>query len=176
MTLANDINDTQDTNTEPALPEIEPPNTVSKQIHDTKKLNNIDTAALTLKQLNPGMTRNAIGEALLKAKIIKNPHTIYQRLHRSDYLSAEFAAIENHNREQLVREEFPQARKKLRKFLKCKDDSVPANVQMAAVKLVYDKALADRQDKTPESPVNIGNIERMQVMIQGVLETRDTET
>jgi hypothetical protein len=122
------------------------------------------------------MSANAIGKALIKANISRNPSTIYQRLSKNDYLKAEFAAIEAHNREQLVREEYPQARKKLRKYLKCKDDSIPHNVQMAAVKLVYDKALADRQDKAPESPVNIANIERMQILVQGALDTQDDAT
>lgn len=118
------------------------------------------------------MTAYQVGQALLKHKLSKNRLTVYNRLKANDYLHAEFKALENYHREQLVREDFPLARKTLRKVLKNKDKSVPAAVQVQASKIIYDKALADRQDKHPESPVNIENVERLQVLIQGDIKTQ----
>ena len=68
-------------------------------------------------------------------------------------------------REQLVREEYPLARKAIRNILKDKDNNVPPNSKVAAAKLIYDKVHADRMEQ-PGSPVNIENIERLQVLIQ----------
>jgi hypothetical protein len=136
----------------------------------TAKLTKYETAALALKRLHPEMTPHAIGQALLKSRLSRNFNTIYQRFKLSDYFKTEFVALEKYHREQLVREDLPLARKVVRKHLKNKDKSTPAAVQIQAAKLVYDKALADRQDKMTDSPVNIENIERLQVVIGGALD------
>ena len=132
-----------------------------------QKLSSIDSAILAVKRLNPHMTAYEIGKQLKKHKLSINRMTVYSRLRQNDYLQTEFKALENYHREQLVREDYPLARKKLRKLLKNKDNVTPAAVQMQAIKLVYDKSLADRQDKIPESPVNIENIEKLQILVQG---------
>jgi hypothetical protein len=136
----------------------------------TAKLTKYETAALALKRLHPEMTPHAVGQALLKSRLSRNFNTIYQRFKLSDYFKTEFNALEKYHREQLVREDLPLARKVVRKHLKNKDKSTPAAVQIQAAKLVYDKALADRQEKMPDSPVNIENIERLQVVIGGALD------
>ena len=142
------------------------PETFEPSLINHHKLSNLDTAILTLKRQNPQLTAYQVGQALLKHKVSKNRLTVYNRLKANDYLQAEFKALENHYREQLLREEYPLARKSLRKVLKNKDKDIPAAVEMQAVKLVYDKVHADRQDKIPESPVIIENIERLQVLVQ----------
>jgi len=139
----------------------------SKPKKKRNSLSKYDIAALTLKKQNPALTPHAIGKQLIKHGFSVNKNTVYSRLKHSDYLQAEFRMIENQHREQLVREDYPLARKKLRKLLKNKDNVAPAAVQMQAIKLVYDKSLADRQDKIPESPVNIENIEKLQILVQG---------
>ena len=128
------------------------------------KLSRYDVAALTAKRLNPNATPHAIGKILVKSGLSSDKNTIYSRLKRSDYLQGEFVQLEKSLREQLVREEYPLARKAIRKILKDKDNNIPPNAQVAAAKLVYDKVHADKQESTG-SPVNIENIERLQVLI-----------
>ena len=129
------------------------------------KLSRYDVAALTAKRLNPNATPHAIGKILVKSGLSSDKNTIYSRLKRSDYLQGEFVQLEKSLREQLVREEYPLARKAIRKILKDKDNTVPPNAQVAAAKLIYDKVHADKNEQ-PGSPVNIENIERLQVLIQ----------
>jgi hypothetical protein len=111
---------------------------------------------------------HAIGRKLVALGLSRCKDTIYQRLKKSEYLRAEFAAIEKHIQEQLVREDFPLARRVAHKALR------PAQMsekdKFPYVKLVYDKALANRKDKIPESPVSIGTIERLQVIMKATLE------
>ena len=138
----------------------------NKSIAQEKKLSPLDASILTLKRTRPDMSAWQIGHALKKHNLSKNIGSVYNRLKRNEFLHAEFHALEKYHREQLVREDYPLARKKLRKILKNQDDKIPAAVEMQAIKLVYDKSLADRQDKSIESPVNIQNIERLQILVQ----------
>ena len=131
-----------------------------------RKLSALDSAILALKRTHPDLTAAQIGKALKKHGLSSSVVSIYTRLRESELLRMEFSALEKYRREQLVRDEYPLARKKLRKILKNRDDKVPAAVEMQAVKLVYDKVHADRQDKSIESPVNIQNIERLQILVQ----------
>lgn len=141
---------------------------VSSMPHTSlRKLSPLDAAIMTLKKSNPALSAYQIGKVLKKQNFSTNRLSVYSRLKANDYLQTEFKALENYHREQLVREDYPLARKKLRKLLKNKDNVAPAAVQMQAIKLVYDKSLADRQDKIPESPVNIENIEKLQILVQG---------
>ena len=133
---------------------------------DLKKLSQIDSAILAVKRLNPGMTAYEIGKQLKKHKVSQNRMTVYTRLKANDYLRSEFHALEKYHREALIREDYPLARKKLRKILKNQGDKIPAAVEMQAIKLVYDKSLADRQDKSIDSPVQIQNIEKLQILVQ----------
>ena len=128
-------------------------------------LSKYDVAAVALKRTQPQLSAKAIGQALVNAQLSRSPRTIYNRLHHSDYLRSEFQQLEKSLREQLVREEYPLARKAIRKILKDKDNTVPPNAQVAAAKLIYDKVHADKAEQ-PGSPVNIENIERLQVLIQ----------
>jgi len=137
------------------------------ELPDKKNLSKMDMAILTLKRTHPNLSGYAIGKKLKELGVSHSRMSVYSRLTKNDYLKAEFKQLENYHRETLVREDFPLARKTLRKVLKNKDKSVPAAVQVQASKIIYDKALADRQDKHPESPVNIENVERLQVLIQG---------
>ena len=137
---------------------------------EQRKLSGLDSAILTLKRINPQTTAYQIGKSLLKHKLSTSRMSVYTRLKSNDYLRSEFNALEKYHREQLVREDLPLARKVVRKHLKNKDKSTPAAVQIQAAKLVYDKALADRQEKMTDSPVNIENIERLQVVIGGALD------
>jgi hypothetical protein len=155
-------------------PTPEPTQNPAEILPDKSKLSKLDMAILTLAKANPQASAYQIGKQLLKAGVSTNRLSVYHRLKKNDYLNAEFKRLEVYNREQLVREDFPLARKKLRNVLKSKDNSVPAAVQVQAAKIIYDKALADRQDKHPESPVIIENIERLQVLIQGDVSQVDT--
>ncbi len=153
---SNDDTDTTDIPDSPQMPKT-----------NLRKLSALDAAILALKKAHPQLSAYKIGQALTKQNFSTNRTSVYARLTSNDYLRSEFKALENYHREQLIREDYPLARKKLRKLLKNKDNVAPAAVQMQAIKLVYDKSLADRQDKIPESPVNIENIEKLQILVQG---------
>lgn len=132
------------------------------------KMSRYDVAALTLKKQFPTLSSHAIGRRLVEHGLSRCKDTIYQRLKKSDYLRAEFAAIEKHTHEQLVREDFPLARRVARKALR--SSQMSEKDKFSYVKLVYDKALADRKDKTSVSPVSLETIERLQVIIEASLQ------
>jgi hypothetical protein len=134
---------------------------------DRTKLSNYDAAALTVARLNPSMTRNAIGTRLQEVGLSKDPATIYTRLKKNEYFKAEFSAVRKNLEQQLVRELAPLAVKNVRKHLK--DKTLHARDQFPYNKLVLDKTTADRKDAHTDSPINIGHIERLQVLFQGTL-------
>jgi hypothetical protein len=129
-----------------------------------QKLSPYDTAALMVKKAQPHLTPGQVANILVKNGVSENKKTMYVRLSKNSYLRSEFQQLEKQLREQLVREEYPLARKAIRKILKDKDNKIPPNAQVAAAKIIYDKVHADKQD-APGSPVSIGNIERLQVLV-----------
>ena len=137
----------------------------NKSIAQSKKLSALDSAILILKRAHPEMSAWQIGKMLKKHNLSKNIQSVYTRLKKNDYLHMEFHALTKHSREAMIREDLPLARKKLRKILKNQGDKIPAAVEMQAIKLVYDKSMADVQDKGIDSPVQIQNIEKLQILI-----------
>ena len=81
-------------------------------------------------------------------------------------MRAEITAVRKNLEEQLIRECGPAAVKTIKGALKSKD--LHYRDKSVYAKMALDKIMADKRDDQA-SPVQIGNIERLQVLVQGAL-------
>ena len=101
-----------------------------------------DKALVELRKKYPELTNYQLGKKLQELGIYSSKGQIYRRLKASDYLKTEFSELEKRVKEQVLREEYPLARKVVRKVLKDKD--IDAKTQYNYTKLVYDHALGSK--------------------------------
>ena len=148
------------------LPEVLPP--IPKVKPDLSKLTPYEIAAVTIAQNNPGMSHGAIGRKMKELGLSKNEKTIYRRLSDSDYLSGELARIEESHRETLVRHTYPKAEAVLEQALTSK--AVKLKDKLGFVKLAYDKVHGETHKHVAAPTINIGSIEKMQVIMANDLE------
>jgi hypothetical protein len=134
---------------------------------DASKLSKLDHSILAIAKAEPGLTQYQIGNKLTKFGLCSSPTQIYTRMHRNQYLKAEFDAVRKNVEQQIVRELAPLAVKNVRKHLK--DKTLHARDQFAYNKLVLDKTTADRKDGHNDSPISIGSVQQLQVVFQGTL-------
>ena len=131
----------------------------------------IDKAFVSLKTENPNLNVNQIAEKLKASKIIRSNATLYKRYNNSDYLRREFSEVEKQQIEQLHREEYPLARKRVRKALKNKD--LDDKSAFPYVKLVYDKVYGEKTRNNSEPGIQIGAIQNAQFIIESDLKSTD---
>ena len=131
------------------------------------KLSKYDTAVLTLASADPGLSLNAIANKIKDSGLSKSVTTVYKRWSKNQYLRAGFEAIQQHARQQMASELLPIALDEHKKALK--DKTLHPRDKFMYIKQAEDKILADKRDADAQSPVQIGHIERLQVLIQGAL-------
>ncbi len=134
-----------------------------------QKTSAYDKKALALLTQDPTLTPYQIGKKLkAQGKALSRNH-IYSRLKKSDYLRTEFARIEKYHMEQLHRDTYPLAAKRMNKALKNKE--LDDNKVFPYVKLAYDKVHGETHKHVPAPTISVGNIEKMQVIINNDLDT-----
>ena len=142
--------------------------TTQKPTQKPIKLSKLDKAILTTLKAHPNLNKAQLAKAVVDLGVTAHIHSVYNRLKKKDYLQREMTEIENHLQEQLVREDYPLARKRLVKALKDKD--ITHKEALPYVKLVYDKTHGEKYiNKSPEV-VHIGAIKNAQFVIQSDLQ------
>ncbi len=128
-----------------------------------------DQHAVKLLAEDPTQSIYQIGKKLKDSGKAVSKNRIYERLKRSDYLRTEFARIEKYHMEQLHRDTYPLAAKRMNKALKNKE--LDDNKVFPYVKLAYDKVHGETHKHVPAPTISVGNIEKMQVIINNDLDT-----
>jgi len=102
-----------------------------------ENLDRIDNAILALAKHEPNLTKRQLGLKLKELGAVKHQNTVYKRLKKSDYLRSELAEIERKINEELHRDLYPLASKRVKHALKSKEYN---DLQVKEyVKLVFDK-------------------------------------
>ena len=143
-------------------------NTPNKTKKPTK-LSKLDQGILTVMHANPEATRADIVNQVVDLGIAKHKPTVYNRLRKRDYLQAELLEIENYHAQQLQREDYPLARKRLNKALKDKD--ITHKEALPYVKLVYDKVHGEKHFNQAPQVVHIDSINNAQFNIASDVES-----
>ena len=151
------------------LPITLPPTIKTKP--DLSKYTAYEAAAVVLKLNNPNLTSSQIGKQLVEMGLAKHEKSIYSRLKDNDYLSGELIAIENAHRETMLRETYPKAEKVVEEALDASNRRLKLKDKLGYVKLVYDKVHGETYKHVSQPTINVANIERMQVIINGDLDS-----
>lgn len=128
-----------------------------------QKTSAYDKKAIALLSQNPTLTPYQVGKQLKDLGKAQSRTHIYDRLKKSDYLRSEFDRIEKYHMEQLHRDTYPLATKRMNKALKNKD--LDDSKVFPFVKLAYDKVHGETHRHVAAPTINVANIERMQVVI-----------
>ena len=128
------------------------------------KLSKLDQGILTVMHANPDATRAAIVNKVVDLGLAKHKPTVYNRLKKRDYLQAELSQIEDYHAQQLQREDYPLARKRLNKALK--DPELSHKEAFPMIKLVYDKVHGEKHFNQAPQVVNIESINNAQFNIK----------
>ena len=131
----------------------------------TLELDNIDRQIINIKQANPDMNRNQIGNRLKDIGSAKSNQLAYVRMRKSDYLTAEYEQIERQNNETMGREIVPIALKLHKKALKDKDMTL-----IEKKEFIFQAERVGMQDSTPPEAQALVNIESVQVLINQSLD------
>jgi len=128
-----------------------------------KRLTKYDELAIQLVKSNPDLNNEQIGKEIVRLGASKNPKTIHHKWRVNDYLRAEIQAVRAHSREKLDRIMLPKALKVARKALD--NNELTEKDKFRYVKLVVDKSFGDIVHTDQPQVVNVGTIEKMQVVI-----------
>ena len=128
------------------------------------KLSTLDEGILTVMRANPEANRTDIVNKTYALGLVKHKQTVYNRLKKKDYLNAELSKIEDFHAQQLQREDYPLARKRLNKALK--DQELTHKEALPYVKLVYDKVHGEKHFNQAPQVVNIESINNAQFNIK----------
>ncbi len=139
-----------------------------------KELSTYDKKALQLYKEDPTMSMYKLGKKMQRLGHSASERSIYQRLKRSDYLRTELAKIEQYHIEQLHRDDYPLARKRVRKALK--DKELNEKEVFSYVKLIYDKVHADKHHNLGPGFISIDTITNIQMMIKKDIGDKKTHT
>lgn len=127
------------------------------------KLSKLDQGILTVMHANPESSRAEIVNQVVDLGLAKHKPTVYNRLRKRDYLQAELQQIENFHAQQLQREDYPLARKRLNKALK--DKEITHKEALPYVKLVYDKVHGEKHFNQAPQVIHIDSINNAQLII-----------
>ncbi len=147
------------------------PVNASKTPFKDPNLTQYEKIAVSIKQRRPELSNAELGRELNKVGASNNTKYIFQRLADSDYFRAELTAVENHHHESLLRETYPIAEKVLNRALKSRDKTLDLKGKFPYVKLAYDKVHGETHKHAPAPTISVGNIEKMQVIINNDLDT-----
>ena len=126
-------------------------------------LTNIDKAIVRTIQSGRGTTKSEIANHVVGLGITKHPESVYRRLAKKDYLSAEIHAIRDHNRQYLDRLIVPDALAYMKKTIKNKE--LDEKTKLPYIKLAVDKSFGDIHHVEQPSVVHIDAINNAQFII-----------
>ena len=133
------------------------------------KLSKLDQGILTVMHANPEANRTEIVNKTYDLGLVKHKQTVYNRLKKRDYLQAELSQIEDYHAQQLQREDYPLARKRLNKALSDKDETgayvLSHKEAFPMIKLVYDKVHGEKHFNQAPQVVHIDAINNAQFNI-----------
>ena len=135
-----------------------------KEPEKPKKLSKMDRAIITAIKANPDISRAQLANTVVDLGAAKHIQSVYGRLKKRDYLNAELVQIENYHAQQLQREDYPLARKRLNKALKDKD--ITHKEALPYVKLVYDKVHGEKHFNQAPQVIHIDAINNAQFLIK----------
>ena len=139
------------------------PNT-SKTVELPAKLSKIDKAIITVIKSEPDINKAQLANRIVALGITKHIQSVYNRLKKKDYLQAELSQIEDFHAQQLQREDYPLARKRLNKALK--DSELTHKEALPYVKLVYDKVHGEKHFNQAPQVIHIDSINNAQFNIK----------
>ena len=154
-------------NSEANIPETNKniPNIPQKPI----KLSTLDKNILAATKVLDNPTKSNIANYVVELGGAKHIQTVYNRLKKRDYLQAELSQIEDYHAQQLQREDYPLARKRLNKALSDKDETgayvLSHKEAFPMIKLVYDKVHGEKHFNQAPQVVNIESINNAQFNI-----------
>ena len=129
-----------------------------------KKMSKMDMAMVTAIKAEPGMTKAQLANRVVSLGAAKHIQSVYGRLKKRDYLNAELSQIEDFHAQQLQREDYPLARKRLNKALK--DNDITHKEALPYVKLVYDKVHGEKHFNQAPQVIHIDAINNAQFLIK----------
>ena len=138
----------------------DPPKTPEKP----KKMSKMDMAIVTAIKAEPGITKAQLANRVVSLGAAQHIQSVYGRLKKKDYLQAELSQIEDYHAQQLQREDYPLARKRLNKALK--DPELSHKEAFPMIKLVYDKVHGEKHFNQAPQVVNIESINNAQFNIK----------
>jgi len=125
----------------------------------------LDPAILTAIKAYPNASKSQIANIVKDMGVTNHIQSVYNRLKKKDYLNKEIAEIETQHHQQLVREDYPLARKRLAKALKDKD--LTHKEAFPFVKLAYDKVHGETFKNAPSAGIPMVAIQNAQIIVQG---------
>ena len=128
------------------------------------KPSKLDKAIVTVIKSDPDITKAQLANRIVALGITKHVQSVYNRLKKKDYLQAELSQIEDYHAQQLQREDYPLARKRLNKALK--DPELSHKEAFPMIKLVYDKVHGEKHFNQAPQVVNIESINNAQFNIK----------
>ena len=138
----------------------DPPKTPEKP----KKMSKMDMAIVTAIKAEPGITKAQLANRVVSLGAAQHIQSVYGRLKKKDYLQAELSQIEDFHAQQLQREDYPLARKRLNKALK--DSELTHKEALPYVKLVYDKVHGEKHFNQAPQVIHIDSINNAQFNIK----------
>lgn len=85
------------------------PESSEKPLKKQPKLDTIEKAIVQIKRKNPSLTLNGVANKIRDIGVIKSRATVYRRYNKSNYLQREFAEVQAHEDERLLRQTGPKA-------------------------------------------------------------------
>jgi len=129
----------------------------------TQKQAQIDKAIDLVIANNPKATKTDITNEVIDLGITSNPSTVYRKLSKRDYRSAEIQTVRDQNRQHLDRIIVPKALKVMDKAIKDKD--LTYKDKIAWCKLAVDKSFGDIHHTEVPQVVHIDSINHAQIII-----------
>jgi hypothetical protein len=140
----------------------------SKNPHNPTQLDKAISMVVTSKG---NLSKPEIAKEIIGMGLTKHPESVYRRLAKSDYLTAEIHTIRDHSREYLDRLMVPDALKVAHKALKNK--GLTEKEKYPFIKLTLDKAMGEMHTHHGTQQVNVTAIKNAQIIIQADI-TDDT--
>jgi len=147
------------------------------------KLDTIGKAIVQIKQKNPSFSVSKIANKIRDIGLIKSRTTVYRRYNRSDYLQREFAEVQAHEDERLLRQTGPRAVDQIDLILtKGKVKRGPGKYEEVDVRTIADTAKhvtkhhwGERQRSPQSSGVSVGAIKNAQITIMNAIQRGDSD-
>ena len=153
---------------------IDDPNNDNLIQESPPKLSKLDKNIISATKALTNPTKSNIANHVVELGGAKHIQTVYKRLRAKDYLQGGIQDIETFHNEFLQRELAPLALRNIKKVYK--DKSLAPKERFSYDKLIADKMYGEKHVHTGRQQVNIGSVERIQVMINNSLTNETLES